>query len=226
MNDPAEVGQVAVCFAMTDESRLFTAGPGEPGVTVIHTGVGGAPDLRERFARRLAAAGSPRLVISAGYVGALSPILAVGDLVLAENRSSPALLSRARDALAGEPVHVGALLTTPDAVEHARDKARLHRETGAIAVDMETAWIAEACASAGLPLLSLRVVSDAAGEDFPVPNRVLYDVARQTPRYVALPLWLALHPSRIGTFVRFVRALGPARERLTRALHLVLAKGR
>ena len=76
---------------------------------------------------------------------------------------------------------------------------------------------------AGAPLLSLRVISDAAGQDFPVPNRVLYDAVRQRPRYVLLPLWLAAHPGRIVPFARFVRALTPARERLTRALRTVLA---
>ena len=84
---------------------------------------------------------------------------------------------------------------------------------------METAWIAGVCAAAEVPLLSLRVVSDAAGDDFPVPSHVLYDAARQHPRYLALPLWLAVHPGRIGPFARFVRGLGPARARLTCPLH-------
>ena len=66
-------------------------------------------------------------------------------------------------------------------------------------------------------------VSDAANQDFPVPAGVLYDAARQRPRYVALPLWLAVHPGRIVSFARFVRGLAPARERLTRALRTVLA---
>ena len=222
MNEPLAdgVGGVMVCFAVPDESRLLTVAPP---VTVFHTGVGDTPAGRERLAHRLAAAGTPRLVISAGYAGGLSPALAVGDLVLGANHSSPALLARARDALAGERVHVGTLLTVPAAVEHAGDKAAFYGDTGAIAVDMETAWIADHCTAAGLPLLSLRVVSDAAGDDFPVPGRVLYDAVRQRPRYLALPAWLALHPGHIRPFVRFVRGLGPARERLALALHRVLA---
>ncbi len=208
-----------MCFAVPDESRRFAA----PSATVFHTGVGDTPTQRARFAHQLAAVAAPRLIVSAGYAGGLSPALSVGDLVLGANRSSPALLACAKDALAGEPVHVGTLLTARAAVEHVRDKATLYRDTGALAVDMETAWIAEACAAAGLPLLSLRVVSDAADDDFPVPGRVLYDPVHQRPRYLALPAWLVLHPRHIGPFVRFVRRLGPARERLTRALHRVLA---
>lgn len=216
-----DAGRAVVCFAVPDESRLFR----DPSSTIYHTGVGDTPEQRGRLARHLAAAGTPRLVISAGYAGGLSPALAVGDLVLGANHSSPALLARAQDALAGETVHTGTLLTVPAAVELARDKGALYRGTGALAVDMETAWIAGACAAARLPLLSLRVVSDAAGDDFPVPGRVLYDAVRQRPRYLALPAWLALHPGQIRPFVRFVRGLGPARERLTRALRRVLAAG-
>ena len=74
-----------------------------------------------------------------------------------------------------------------------------------------------------MPLLSLRVISDAAGQSFPVPNAVLFDAVRQRPRYVALPAWLLLHPWRIAPFVRFVRGLGPARARLGRALDQLLA---
>ena len=221
MNDRAAGGRVVVCFAVPDESRLFAAAR-DPAVKTFHTGVGDTAAARQRLARLLAA-DPPAAVVSAGYAGGLSPALAVGDLVLGENHSSPPLLGKARRALAGVPLHVGTLLTVPAAVESAHTKAALHRDTGALAVDMETAWIAEVCAATGVPLLSLRVVSDAAGDDFPVPGRVLYDAVRQRPRYLALPVWLALHPGRIGPFARFVRGLRPARERLTRALRLVLA---
>lgn len=217
----SDFGVTLVCFAVPDEGRLFT---GTPAATVFHTGVGDTPAARERLARVLASR-APRLVVSAGYAGGLSPALGVGDLVLGENHSAPAPLARARELLAGERVHTGTLLTVPAAVESARAKAALHLATGALAVDMETAWIAEGCAAAGVPLLSLRVVSDAAGDDFPVPGAVLYDTARQHPRYLALPLWLATHPGRIGPFARFVRGLGPARERLARALRRVLTDG-
>ena len=102
-------------------------------------------------------------------------------------------------------------------------KSALAAETGALAVDMETAWIAGSARRRGVPMLSLRVISDAAGQDFPVPGGILFDAVRQRPRYVALPAWLLAHP---GAGSRrswaFVRGLGPARERLTRALRLLV----
>ena len=164
----------------------------------------------------------PRWVISAGYAGGLSPKLRVGDLVLGRNHSDPGLLNAARLLLENERPQVGTILTRATTLEAAADKAALHAATGALAVDMETAWIAEVCAEFGVPLLSLRVVSDAAEQSFPVPAHILFDAARQRPRYLALPLWLLAHPASIGPFAAFVQALGPARARLTRAIqHLV-----
>ena len=154
--------------------------------------------------------GKPRLVISAGYAGALQPGQAVGDLVLGENYSSPALRREALLHLVGERVRIGALLTESVAIENAAAKKALHDATGALAVDMETAWIARVCAAATVPLLSLRVISDAADQDFPVPGRVLYDSVRQRPRYLVLPVWMALHPWR-DRAVRALRARPRAR---------------
>ena len=233
---------VIVTFALPDESRSFVKllsdrerlkAPGSPMVVggldgkmiaVVHTGVGDTAAGRQRFKATIAAAATPvKRVVSAGYAGALQPGLAVGDLVLAANRSDPDLATSARRLLADEPLHVGALVTKSSMAETAKAKAALGKMTGALAVDMETGWIASVCAWAGVPLLSLRVISDAADQDFPVPGRILFDAVRQRPRYLALPAWLAVHPGRIGPFVRFVRGLGPARERLAHALQTVLA---
>lgn len=213
---------VVVTFAVPDESRTFIAASERDPVVVVHTGVGDTAAGRRRLEDVLEG-DAPRLVISAGYAGALRPDIRVGDLVLGENFSDAGLVAAARGLLAGEPCHVGGLTTQRVVAEAAAAKSALHAATGALAVDMETAWIAEACGRAGVPMLALRVVSDAAGQSFPVPNAVLFDVVRQRPRYVALPVWLMLHPWRIAPFVGFVRGLGPARRRLGRALACLLA---
>lgn len=195
---------------------------GERDLTVVHTGVGDSSDGRGRLRAVLGAADGARWVISAGYAGGLAPDLRVGDLVLGRNHSDTGLLNVARLLLENERPHVGTLLTRGAALETAADKAALHAATGALAVDMETSWIAGVCAEFGVPLLSLRVVSDASTQSFPVPGRILFDAARQRPRYLALPLWLLAHPGRIAPFAAFVRGLGPARVRLTRAVcHLI-----
>ena len=214
---------VVVTFAVPDESRAFVAVSDRGPVLVVHTGVGDTPAGRRRLEDVLGEDDPPLLVVSAGYAGALRPDLRVGDLVLGENFSDPGLLRVARGLLTGEPLHVGGLTTQASVAETAAAKAALHATTGALAVDMETAWIAAACARAGVALLSLRVISDAAGQSFPVPNAVLFDAVRQRPRYVALSVWLLLHPWRIVPFAKFVRGLGPARRRLGRTLGQLLA---
>jgi adenosylhomocysteine nucleosidase len=246
MNDAPGAGCVLVTFALPDESRAFSrrlrqrriVGPashlplvlGECGgrpVAVAHTGVGDSAGCRERLDLALQGAaggmGRPALVISSGYAGALQAGIAVGDLILGVNCSAPTLAADAARLLTGWRLHQGALTTQPRVAETPAEKTRLAAATGALAVDMESGWIAAACARASVPMLSLRVVSDAAEQAFPAPGDVLFDVARQRPRYVALPLWLLRHPGRIGPFTRFVHGLAPAQATLAHALEHLLA---
>jgi adenosylhomocysteine nucleosidase len=247
MNRAAAAGSVIVTFALPDESRAFTrrlqqrrvvrSGGhlplvlGECGgrpVAVVHTGIGDSDGCRQRLEFALRGAGGlidgpPALVISSGYAGALQPGLAVGDLILGENFSAPSAAADAARLLSDWRLHPGLLTTQPRVAETAAAKSRLGAETGALAVDMETAWIAAACARAGVPALALRVISDASGQAFPAPGDILFDLARQRPRYVALPLWLLAHPAKIRPFARFVRGLGPAQDNLARALEHLLA---
>ena len=217
-----EVRSVVVTFALPDESRAFTNTPAGSSVTLIHTGVGDSPAGRENLRAALDRI-RPCCVVSAGYAGGLQPAVSIGDLILAENFSSPALLDLALCTLADYPPRVGTLLTQTTIAETAAEKTALGLATGALAVDMETAWIASVCLDAGISLLSLRVVSDAAAQSFPVPGHILFDAVRQRPRLVALPLWLLAHPARIAPFVAFVRGLGPARARLAWALRRLLS---
>ena len=238
-----EAAPILVTFALPDESRDFvrllvntrrlaprdhlSAVTGEwsgQRVVILHTGVGDADSCRGRLDDALQTA-RPRLVVISGYAGGLHPALRTGDLVLGENHSDPALLAAARANLAHEPLHVGTLLTQSVVAETVAAKGELHASTAALAVDMETAWIAAACAAASVPTLSLRVISDAANQPFPVPGRILFDAVRQRPRYFALPCYLLTHPAGIAPFVRFVRALPAARARLTNAIgHLIQGK--
>ena len=236
-------GSVLVTFALPDESRNFAASltaartihrgkpPALPSrlgwlgsrrVAVVHTGVGDTPEGRERLEKVIATTDDLRGVISAGYAGGLAPRLQVGDLVLGENHSDARMAAEARRWLEDEPLHCGNIVSRDRVAATAAAKSALATETGALAVDMETEWIAGVCAGAGVPMLSLRVISDAANQDFPVPGHILFNAARQRPRYLALPAWLLVHPGRMAPFAAFVRGLGPARARLARALKLLV----
>jgi nucleoside phosphorylase len=246
MNSAPDRGCVVVTFALPDESRAFTkllglrrvvpSGGRLPlvlgecagrRVAVVHTGVGDSASCRQRLDFALGgaggAAGRPVLLIGSGYAGALQAGPAVGDLILGRNFSDPALAADAARLLRDWRLHQGDLTTQPRVAETPAAKSTLAAQTGALAVDMETGWIAAACARAAIPMLALRVVSDSADQAFPAPGDILFDVARQRPRYAALPLWLLLHPRRIGPFARFVRGLAPAQASLARALEHLLA---
>lgn len=232
------VRRVAVTFALPDEGRDFvellknrSRGRGSLApvrgeltgceVTVAFTGVGSGRDCRRRLESALNS--RPDYLIASGFAGGLRADLAVGDLMVGENHSDPGLVERAMGALDAIPVRRGALTTQPLLAETLAAKAILAAQTNADAVDMETEWIAEACARAGTPMLSLRVISDAADQAFPAPGHVLFDAVRQRPRYVRLPLWLLAHPGQIAPFVHFVRALAPARQKLAEALQAIVS---
>jgi hypothetical protein len=158
----------------------------------------------------------------------------VGDLLLAENFSDPRLLADAQSLLVSR---VGRLVTAAHVIESASDRARLAREDGAAAVDMETEWIARACAARKIPMLSLRVISDTVAAPFPVPPAVLFDLERQKTDAFRLGVHLLKHPAQIVRLIRFARQIaayddGSTAEQLrnfalveTEPAHQILAHG-
>ncbi len=211
---------IAVTFALPQESQDFRHPPGEE-VLIVHTGVGPASAAASLAA--LLAAQRPRLLISTGFAGGLDPRLATGDLLIATNFSTPALVAKSRALLAGDPhAFFGALTSQPQVAASVAEKSALAATTGALGVDMETASIAAACTRAGVPLLAVRAISDSAREPLPVPFAEWFDLAAQRPRPLALVRWLARHPAQIIPFARFVRGLTPARRAFTRFVSAII----
>jgi adenosylhomocysteine nucleosidase len=124
---------------------------------------------------------APTLVVSAGTCGALAPELAVGALVIPE-----AVLGadgRRRVTAAARGVQrQGTVLTSDRVLEDAAAKSRRWLETGALAVDMESAPVLDWAAARGLPALVVRAVSDPAGRGVPADlARVVQDDGRVRP---------------------------------------------
>jgi nucleoside phosphorylase len=143
--------------------------------------------------------------------------LNVGDLLLAENFST-AELSKARALLVNLPIHIANLLTVPSMIDSNEERNKIARVTGAAAVDMETEFIARACAEHGVPLLSLRAISDTPRQCFPAPAHVLFNIERQRTSVMRLVLHLFKHPTRLRGLIRFASQITRARETLTKAL--------
>lgn len=115
---------------------------------------------------RAPALGAFDVVISAGACGALAPGLAAGDLVIPEvivdaaGRRWPAAALRRLTA-------AGTLLTVGEVVETSAQKSRLWLETGARAIDMESAAVMAWAAERGVPAAVIRGVSDDAERGVP-----------------------------------------------------------
>jgi nucleoside phosphorylase len=194
-------------------------------IEVLHTGVG-EKVCRQRLGKFLSATGQIRggeqgeqldCLISAGFAGALTDELRVGDLLLAENFSTVDLGER-WSSLSRLPIHVADMLTVPVLIDSSEERVKLARTLGAGAVDMETEFIAQACAKLGVPLLSLRVISDTPRDLFPAPANVLFDIEQQRTRMLKLATYFLAHPTCIPRLIQFAKRIARARKILTDAL--------
>jgi hopanoid-associated phosphorylase len=169
--------------------------------------------------------GDIRGVISIGLAGALSPLLEVGEVVIADQIMTGTenwdcdgnwrlrLASRLPSA------HQGLLFGSDTIIELPETKAGLHMTTGALAVDMESQVAARFAASRKLPLAGLRVISDDASHVLP-PAAL---VAMKPDGGVALGrvLWSLLkRPSQVPALVRTARGSNQAFAGLLRCRDL------
>jgi nucleoside phosphorylase len=183
-------------------------------IEVLHTGVG-EKTSRQRMSSFLQDRHFDCL-ISAGFAGALNDRLHTGDLLFAENFST-VRLNEMRSS-GNSPIHRGNLLTVPAIIDSMEERQKIAQTTGADAADMETEFIARACAEHGVPLLSIRVISDTPTEPLPAPPKVLFDIERQRTDYRRFILYLASHPTVAWRLTRFACRIRRERERLTSAI--------
>jgi len=118
-----------------------------------------------------------RLIISTGVAGALSPDLISGDVIIGEK-----ILSKRGETFFSDRDMLGVciisceklglrhfssvILTVSEFVTSISEKMRLRREYGAIAVEMESAFIAEYAAEKEIPFLAVRIISDRTDTSF------------------------------------------------------------
>ena len=122
--------------------------------------------------------GAPcRLLVSLGYAGALDPDLHPGDLVVGSSYlhgADPPVPGAAHTTRAavllresGLSVQEGPVLTVDEPLLSPQAKRRAHHGSGALVVDMEGRWIAEAAAFRNVPLIGIRAVLDEARFSLP-----------------------------------------------------------
>jgi adenosylhomocysteine nucleosidase len=189
-------------------------------IVILHTGVG-ETICRYRIENLLEEAGF-RFLISSGFAGAVREDFCVGDLILAENFSDPQLLSIAQRTLRNRAVYTAKLFTSKTVINSLDERNAIAQRHGAAAIDMETEIIANACAARGIPLLSLRVISDTASKPLPAPPDVLFDIGRQKINFIGLIAYLMKRPSALRRLSRFARQIRVVRDNLADSLITLL----
>ena len=171
--------RVGLVVALAAEARALGA-PRGPGPCTLSDGtllaVSGMGPAAAASARSLLAAGAGALACC-GLAGALAPGLRTGAILLpAEVISSTGAVlptdehwrTHAARALAAlEPHAAGRLLTSERALGTPADKSAAHERTGALAVDMESAFVAEEARQRGCAFLCARVILDEADDAVP-----------------------------------------------------------
>ena len=165
----------------------------------------------------------PKLVLSAGFAGALCKPYRVGDVLLAtevvdtDGNVWPTTWPGELPAGPWEPaLQRGRLLTAPQMVAKPEAKRALGERYGAAAVDMETATVARACSRAGVPFGSVRAISDDV--DTALSPRLATLLAGGRVSVVRLLLQLVQAPSLLGELWRLARHTRIAARQLATAL--------
>jgi nucleoside phosphorylase len=228
---------IAVTFALPSESSEFLRRLGNKSranrngisivrgtighrsIEVLHTGVG-KNICEERIAKFLKNQQFD-FFISAGFAGSLNHELQVNDLVAAKNFSTADLKHA---SLSNVSIYAGNMLTVRTLIDSSAERERIARESGASAVDMETEFIARACAAHGIPLLALRVITDTPRQSFPAPPSILFDVQQQRTHLALLAGFFLTHPRRIPALVQFARRISRARKILASALNAIVQR--
>jgi nucleoside phosphorylase len=184
---------------------------------------------------RAAAAAAAQALVDAGVsslmtfglAGGLDPGLKTGSVVIPCEllsvegaRYAACRRWRERVAAAVSPwcaVTEGNLLTSTHAIETPADKAAVFSDTGAVAVDMESAAVAEIAVKHNLPVIAVRVIVDTAADMLPRTVVAASDAGRihfarliggliLAPREIAALIRLA---QRYRIAMRSLRAIGP-----------------
>ena len=157
-----------------------------------------------------------KALVLAGYGGALVPPLKVGQVVIANNFTSEAVLGFLR-MLSGFDFATFCMVDEVVGTREGRDACA--RNSQAQVADMETAMVANVVAEHQIPFLAVRVISDEYEQVLPVGALAAgFDASKARATPMRLLGYLAMHPGEIGPFKKFVGGLGLARKNLTRFL--------
>jgi len=176
---------------------------------------GGTPAGARAAAERLAAEGATALV-SFGLAGGIDPALPPGTLLVPVAVVVGGARLAADLALAaalGGPTTRQALISVDMVVASAAAKARLWRETGCAAVDLESGMVAEVARESALPFAVLRAICDPGTQGLPPAALTALDAAGRIGMGRVLAA-LARHPGQLAALLALARDAAAARRAL------------
>jgi nucleoside phosphorylase len=205
-----------VCFAVREEAGPFRSlVRTNPRIRVLVTGMG-RRNSQTTLSAALSQGNPPKLLITAGFAGGLTPDLARNTVVFSADHN-PALQARLIAAGARKVrFHCAECVVTT-----AAEKRTLHASTGCEAVEMESQFIRALCAIEQIPAATVRVILDTADQDLPLDFDALMD-AQQCIDTRKLAMHLLKSPWLIAPLLRLQRHSARAARHLGEFLEKIL----
>lgn len=158
----------------------------------------------DRFGKKI---GQVNELWSCGFAGGLNPKWELGAGLYAVNgHFSETRKSQIETTLEKSGVHAGSFAMSPKALDTADEKSLFFQQTRADAVEMESQIIGKICAEQGIPMLTLRAISDHAHQAFPIPFGRLMDKNNKI-RMGAMIGYILKRPQVIADLIRFRQSL-------------------
>jgi adenosylhomocysteine nucleosidase len=227
-----------VCFALKEEAapfRKIAAGIGlrrGHHVSILLTGIG--RQNAEKSLREFLATHSPELVLTCGFAGGLNSDLKPGEVVFefadrrdefhesqTENEVRDSWNSSLREKLIAAGAKPAKIFCADRIATTVAEKKKLRAETGADAVEMESAAIHAVCAERGIPCATIRGISDTTGEDLPLDFNALSKPDKSID-FGKLAWAITKSPGKIGSLMELQKKTKFAAEQLASVLAKII----
>jgi adenosylhomocysteine nucleosidase len=186
----------------------------------------GAGDHRRTVKVVEEAASAAKCLVSFGIAGALKPGLRAGDIILStevvdeDKRWLTSDSIRPRISQLAEEIGAieGPVLGAQMVVATKTDKRRAWKETGALAVDLESVVVARAAAALGIPFVVLRAIADPAVRELP-PAALVPLSGDGTPAIGQVLASVLTQPSQLPMLLTVAREARQALQALVGPAH-------
>jgi nucleoside phosphorylase len=203
-----------ICFALKEEAAPFRKiAAGKSGISILLTGIG--RQNAEKSLREFLAANSPKLVLTCGFAGGLNPDLKLGDIIFETSDET------LRTKLLGAGAKSLKITCADRIATTVAEKKKLRAETGADAVEMESAAIHAVRRELGIPCATVRVISDTANEDLPLDFNALSKPDKNLD-FGKLFFAIAKSPGKIPALMQLQKKTKFAAEQLAEVLAKVI----